>query len=265
MDHLPPELVRLIVDHLHNDKTALKACSLVSRTFLLPAQAHIFENIKLRFQRGIAKHRNIDSMQALISSGPHGVLSHTRKLSIPYPTIISLSRLDEIFDHLMGFRNIRELRLYLDTSHFVNRDLALASHYFFHFQQVLRSLHLITFAGNPKDLVVFLTFFPFLEEVSLSFCDPGPEPVLGSWVKELDSNLLPPLRGTLRVRNAPPDGGFIMELVKVRVLYHTLELGGRSRLPGTGMSELVAACAPTLRILKISPYRWSFSFPAVDH
>jgi len=263
MDHLPPELIDLIVDHLYDDNVALKACSLVSRAFLPSARVHLFENIELRFRHSV-KDRNIDPMRKFISTDSRGLLSHTRKLSIPYPGLIAPFHLEEIFDHLMAFNNVRELKLDLDAFHFVNHDFMLASRYFFHFQPVLRSLHLTTSARNPKDLIVFIAFFPFLEEVSLSFCDPSPEPVLGSWVKELDPNLLTPLQGMLRIPTIPLDSQFIVELAKVRVLYHTLELGGRCMSPGKGVPELVAACAPTLRVLRFPHSCELLSFPVMD-
>ena len=252
MDRLPLELIELIIDHLHDDKAALETCSLVSRVFLPRSQTYIFETIELRFLHDVNKDRNIDSMRTLIPPDPHGLLSHARKLSIPCPGLISPFHLEEILDYLMAFSNIRELKFDLDPSHFISRDLTLAFRYFSHFRPVLRSLDLTTTATNPKDLVVFLTFFPFLEDVSISFCDSGPETVPSSRVEEFDPNPLTPLRGALRVRTIPPDSEFIVELAKLPVSYHTLELGGNCMLPSTGIWELVAACAPTLRILKFS-------------
>jgi len=88
MDRLPLELIELIIDHLHDDSVALKACSLVSRTFLQPARVHLFENIELRFRHSV-KDRNIDSMRTIISPDSRGLLSHTRKLSIPYQGLLT--------------------------------------------------------------------------------------------------------------------------------------------------------------------------------
>ena len=159
----------------------------------------------------------------------------------------------------MAFRNVRELRIHLDTFHFVDRNLRSTSRYFSHFQPTLRSLDLTTF--DPKDVIVFVTFFPLLEELSLLFYDAGPEAARERRVNVLDPNLLTPLRGTLRIRDTPPDGRFLVELTKVRVLYHTLEFGGDTLSSGTGILGLVAGCVPTLRVLKFLPNCWLFSFP----
>ena len=257
LPHIPPEIIALTVDHLHNDTAALKACSLVSYAFLPSAQAYLFENIKLRFRRD----GNIKSMRAFISTDPSGVLSHTRDLTLFYPgSFISPSILDEIFDHFTAFSKVRGLRIHLDTFHFVDRDLTSTSCYFSHFRPTLQSLDLTTFGGNPKNLLAFITFFPFLEELSLSFYDAGLTAAPDRRVVVLDPNLLTPLRGTLRILAGPPDIELIVELTKVRILYHTLELGEHLLLPETGMSELVAACAPTLRVLKLLHVCWSLPF-----
>ena len=241
--HLPPELIALILDYIHGDIAALKACSLVSHTFLPIAQGHLFENIELQFR----SNENIEPMRAALIP----VLSHTRKLSISPSSIFTMpSILDRIFDHFMAFRNVRELKIRLDTLHFVDRDLRSTSRYFSQFQPTLQSLDLTTFDRNPKDVIVFITFFPFLEELSLSFYNIGSRAARECRVEVLDPNLLTPLRGTLRVHTTPPGGKFLRELTKVQVLYHTLELGGDILLPGTGISELIAACAPTLRIIR---------------
>ena len=79
-------------------------------------------------------------------------------------------------------------------------------------------------------------------------------------MKVLDPNLLT-LRGTLRIRDTPRDGERGAESTKIRTLYHTLELGGDILSPGTGVSGLVATCAPTLCVLKPLHNCWSFSFP----
>ena len=262
LPHIPPELIALIVSHLHNDTAALKACSLVSSAFLPSAQAYLFENIKLWFRL----NRNIESMRACIPPDPSGVLSHTRNLALFYPGIfLPPSVLDEIFDHFTAFSKVRELRIRLDTSHFVDRNLTSTSRYFSHFRPTLRSLDLTTFDRNPKDLVAFITFFPFLEELSLLFYDAGPAAAPDRWVGELDPNILAPLRGTLRIHTTPHNPELIMELTKVRILYHTLELGGHILSPGTGMPELLTACAPTLRVLKFLHSCRLFSFLVMGH
>ncbi|KAF8652627.1 hypothetical protein AX16_004288 [Volvariella volvacea WC 439] len=75
---LPPELVEVIVNHLRNDRSVLKTCTLVSRAFCLPAQKHLFRDILLSFGDNIAGSTRLTKL-LLASQTP---LSLVRYLSI---------------------------------------------------------------------------------------------------------------------------------------------------------------------------------------
>jgi len=106
--------------------------------------------------------------------------------------------LDEIFDAFVAFKNVRNLGFTPFATHFVNPDLSLTSRYFAHFQPTLRSLELLTPTNNPKDLIAFIAFFPFLGQVTFDLCRLVVE-VEDSRFGELDPNQLNPFRGTLRM------------------------------------------------------------------
>jgi hypothetical protein len=158
--------------------------------------------------------------------------------------------LDEIFDHFAAFKNIRNLWLSIFGTNFINRDFALTSRCFPHFQPTLRSLKLTVPTNNLKDLIAFIAFFPLLEEVSIFFLQ-APRQMADSQLGELDPNRLNPLRGSLRIYDVTPDSGFTQELAKVRVQYHTLELFLDPASSETGLQALLTACAPTLRVLQL--------------
>ena len=252
MHHLPPELIELIVDYLHGDKAALKACSLTSRTFLPRSQACLFETIAMRFPK-------MKGIQAHDSSDPYRVLLYTRHLSISHDLLIKLHDLDEIFDVFVAFKNIRKLQLAPFAIDTVNPDLALASRCFAHLRPTLRSLYLAVPTANPKGLVAFIAFFPFLERVSLFFLPSGGS-VAGSELGKIDPNRLNPLRGTLQVSGYARGDELIQELAKVRVQYHTLELLPYPTLSWMGSQALIAACAPTLQVLHLA--RQGTPFPS---
>jgi len=46
---LPQEMIDAIIDHLHNDKLTLKACSLVCTTWTHPARLHLFARLTLKW------------------------------------------------------------------------------------------------------------------------------------------------------------------------------------------------------------------------
>lgn len=46
---LPPELIDIVLDHLHDDKLTLTQCALVSRIWVSASHYHLFLRTTLRF------------------------------------------------------------------------------------------------------------------------------------------------------------------------------------------------------------------------
>lgn len=61
------ELVDMVIDHLHDDKDALAACSLVSRLWRNSSQYHLLENVTLH---GVATARGLDAFAAFVETSP---------------------------------------------------------------------------------------------------------------------------------------------------------------------------------------------------
>src|ERR1700761_3490794 len=77
---LPPEVIDLIIDHLHNDPLTLEACSLVSRNWLSSSRHHLFGSVYIR-----VTHRRIHCLGEILDS-PHNTLSfHLRSLHATGP------------------------------------------------------------------------------------------------------------------------------------------------------------------------------------
>ncbi|KAG7442362.1 uncharacterized protein BT62DRAFT_936205 [Guyanagaster necrorhizus] len=72
---LPTELYNLIIDHLHDSKPSLLACSLVCCARVPESRFHVFHKIQLR--------RDTDSFFQLFES-PHATLAsaHIRELNV---------------------------------------------------------------------------------------------------------------------------------------------------------------------------------------
>lgn len=255
LSRLPPEIIALIVDDLRDDRPALRACALASHVLLPRCRAHLFGRITLWNSRLLYRGGktitvgNTDAMRTYISSGPDGVLSYARSLSIYLGPSAQPRHLEEIFDHLMAFKNVRELQARLSATHFVEGDFTLLSRYFSHFQPTLRRLHLDTSLKNPKDLITLIAFFPQLEEVSIDKLFLNIPSLPDSKSDGFDLNLLSPLKGSLQLSNFRHENDFATELAKVRVQYHTLSICNAT--VWTGVRELIVACAPTLRVLNI--------------
>jgi len=274
LSDLPPELIALIVDNLHDDRAALRACALVSRVFLRQSQAHLFERLRLwdwwalhdeipQSSVNLGERSrlwdvfcstdeptawgNADAVRTFIPPSPCDALLHTRRLSIFLKPLVQPQHLESIYRCLVGFKNVRELQVPLFATHFAREDPTLSSRYFSHFQPTLRCLHLKTLLENPKDLIEFIAFFPLLEEVSIEaifFSLPSlPDSELD------DPGLLSPFRGSLKLSHLQRENAFTIELAKLRVQYHTLSFCDMT--VWTGICELITACAPMLRTLNI--------------
>jgi hypothetical protein len=246
---LPPELIALIIDNLHDDRAALRACALVSHAFLPRSQAHIFEHLELvsKWAFSVPGQGDTDTMRTYIPSDPDGVLSYTRNLSIFPGALVWPEHLEDIYGHLLAFKNVEELQVRLFATHFVREGPTLFSRYFSHFQPTLRRLHLQTSLENSKDLITFIASFPLLEEVSI---DSLSLPLLPEIKSEgFDPDLLSPLKGSLRLCHLRRGDTFATELAKVRIRYHTLSI--HNAMAWMGIQELIIACGPTLRALNI--------------
>ena len=250
---LPLELHELIVGHLHDDKASLGALSLVSRALLLPSQAQLFKQINIRRipTDGDGSFRNTEEVRkwASLDPGDTQVLSYTRTLSLSMgQPLVRPQHLDDIFDHLVAFTKIRELKISLFATHFVRHPIMSPTHYFAHFQPTLRSLRVGTWLKNPWDLITFIALFPLLEDLTIEMLNHFDIPTLPkSKPAGHEPTALSPFRGSLRFYQFRQTNDFVLELLKYQVQYHALSF--RYVVTWTGIRELIVACAPTLRVL----------------
>ncbi|KAJ7700512.1 hypothetical protein B0H17DRAFT_1047411 [Mycena rosella] len=71
-DPIPPELIDLIVDHLHADIPALKACSLAARSFVASTRPHIFRKVEVTPPLpGNTSQTSCQRLYKLLTSSPH--------------------------------------------------------------------------------------------------------------------------------------------------------------------------------------------------
>ena len=134
---LPLELLELIVGYLHDDNASLKSLSLVSRVLLPPSQVQLFRWIHIR---RVLKHSdgnfgNVEGMQK--STSPDfvdpQVLSYTQTLSLSMARpVVSLQHLNDIFDRLIAFKKVRQLRISLFATQYVRRSSMSLARYFAH-------------------------------------------------------------------------------------------------------------------------------------
>ena len=200
---LPQELVDSIMDMLHDDIRALKACSLMCKAMFASTRRLIHQTLHLtldnsfkvltreekrRYERG---NRDVE-LRFLSFMGERGLLQHARRVHIYTP---DTSSPEILLPHLRHFQSMNRVHtLIIDqfcATKWVNHHATCFSHLY----PTLTSLTLRHFPGH-NGLLNFALQFPNLENLSLE------------WLKFYKSspidtdtrpNRSPPLRGCLRL------------------------------------------------------------------
>ncbi|KAJ7256924.1 hypothetical protein C8J57DRAFT_1472795 [Mycena rebaudengoi] len=153
MHPLPQELIDAILAHLRDDHAALRACSLVSNSFVAPSQRGIFRSLWLHAQ---GSHPTFHDATAALAQFPH-LRSYIHDLTI------ALASSDVEFDHsalesiLCAVKNVERLTFSARSAVYWNR---LAYGLRSAIQTVvslpsLRELHLATyFVGVPSHFIL---------------------------------------------------------------------------------------------------------------
>ena len=235
---LPPEILDLIIDQLHNEPTTLRACCLVSKSWIPRTRKHLFADVKFD-----AKELLLASWMKMFPNPSNSPAQHTRSLTIRRPVYLSVPDTPtdaEVTSCARAFRNVVHL-------HF--RCLFWADHKprlvpFYGFSHTLRSLRLTLTSFQVFDLVCS---FPLLEDLALIALRFGPG--LVEWIAPSTS---PKLTGSLELNTSDgirhaicrlldfPDGLHFAEITAV-CFYGDSE----------SMAELVSRCSGTLEYLNL--------------
>lgn len=159
--YVPIEIVEVIIDYLHNDKEALKACSLVSRRWVFSARYHLVYPIKLH-------HKNISDFLDLLQSPCSKIAPSIRDLS--FLSIVeerdwipsALSTIEKHLTHVtsLTLHGVRWSRL----------DSTTTASFFRGFQSVTHlTIKAGAFSSFPQ-CVEFICSFPFLTTLTAGKC-----------------------------------------------------------------------------------------------
>lgn len=248
---LPQSVIDNIIDHLHDRQVDLQVCSLVSKTWKVRSQSHLFRKIRWTTEtvRGWCKH---------IPPRSDGLASHVVNLMVV--SLMVQYRLGPIKDYFTSFRNVRSLTLQdldFDDPVFDPNNIPV---YFGHLQQGLTSLTLMNTNGSCGRLLSFASFFPHLEYITLS--RPGelvpPDPTV-----ELQYR---PLRGTLFLRGYLDRHTDLIKLLSRAPLpqCHTVRLEHWGRMRVEDFDSLLESCAKSLETLNVSACKGWHSVPFRD-
>ena len=231
---LPPETLDFVIDQLHDEPATLRACCLVSKSWIPRTRRHLFAHVQFD-----DLEYPFDSWIRTFPDPSNSPAHHTRSLSIcDLPT--STRTGTDVGNCIRAFHNV----VHFDLNHYagVGYDNPLAP--FFGFSPVVRSLSLTSTSSEVFDLICS---FPLLEDLELiDFC---PEDGTVGWSPpstspKLTRSLNLAVRGgihstTRRLLNFP-DG---LHFAKITVTC----IGEDFR----SATDLVSKCSDTLESLKV--------------
>ena len=261
---LPQELVDNIMDMLHDDIRALKACSLTCKVMFASTRRLIHQTLHLTLdntlriltpkeKRHYEKGNRDVELRFLSFMGVRGFLQYTQRVHIctQYPFTPGI-----LLPHLHHFQSLNRIHTLTIDNFCANEWVDYHATCFGHFYPTLTSLALSHSFGR-RGLLNFALRFPNLENLSLEWLkfDLGPERELTNAATSPDRS--PPLRGCLRLAandnvpvrfwvqafREPPKG----------LNFRSVELEG---IPSSLAQAALNACAQTLEDVTFTNYRF---------
>jgi len=198
---LPHEITEMIIAHLTRDLDALKACSLTCRSWYIAAAPHLHHTLTLQGWTRDKNRRELKPLSKLHEFGLAPLVKEIRMRQRYFEKWFVPQELSpDDLRHFSAFTNVQTLMLRaLDIDEFIP-DF---ERYFGHFTPTLRSIHLAVPYCTPRQLSYFLSLFPNLDDVDISF----PKRPPGAAVPDLE--LVPFSGPKLQGRLELCDGGWV--------------------------------------------------------
>ena len=243
---LLPEIFDLIVDHLHSGRNALKACCLVSKSWVPRARKHLFASVQFWVEGGIP----IGSWMKLFPDPSSSPAYHTRSLTINGRRAVTAASTDACawihsFLHIVKFEVI--------TTGWYDGQVSLVQ--FRALSRTLKSLSLYCTSIPLSEIFGLICSFPLLEDLALhhwggdanEWATPSTSPKLTGSLQLYGEN-----RFTAKGLLGLPDGLHFSKIIT------RFPVGGAKLVMG-----LVSACSDTLEFLCVD-YSRSGAFPSAS-
>jgi len=227
---LPPEILDLIIDHLHDEQAVLKACCIVSKSWVPCTRSHLFAHVELN-----ASKSHMDLWKKTFPDPSNSPAHYTSTLCISDLPTLTITNI-YVGSWIRTFRNVVHLEfLYVGPEALIP---------FYGLSPAVRSLRMAHSTAEVFDLICS---FPLLEDLEL--ITPSSESDTDSWNIPSTS---PKLTGTLDLRllGAPTMTHIIRRLLdlpgglhfsKIDVMFFDIE--------AESVKDLVLACSDTLESL----------------
>ena len=232
---LPPELLDLIVEHLRDEPTTLKACCIVSKSWISRIRKYLFARIRIR-----SPERIIQLWKQTFPDPSNSLAHYTRTIYFLKFDSSALASPD-VVGWIRSFHHVEDLSLdFLGQGNYDDFHVKLRG-----FSSTLRSLSLANSVVALSRIFNFISSFPLLEDLALVMCLTNDT---GEWISP---SAPPRFTGSLRVTGVLPSiarwlcarpGGLHFRKIDLTLLTNET----------TSIMDLVLKCSNTLESLAIS-------------
>jgi len=244
---LPPEILDLTIDHLHDGPATLKACCLVSKSWIPRARQHLFTHAK--FDELVSP---IESWMKAFPDPSRSPAHHTRTLTILGLRLITAASTD-VGRWIRAFHSV--VILHLDTRGWGENwgnDNRVSLLPFHGISPAVRSLHLESTLAPPSEIFSLMCSFPLLEDfVLVAF---GPEDEADEWTAPSTS---PRFTGTLglsgMVGGVGPTARRLLDLPN-GLHFTKIVLACVDEADPKSATDLVSRCSDTLESLDVTDH-----------
>ena len=242
---LPPEILDLIVDHLHDEPLTLKACCITSKAWIPRTRRHLFAHV--RFDKFMF---TFELWMNAFPDPSNSPAHHTQTLTILGLKLVAAASTD-VGRWIRAFCNVVHLTVNPCDDWdggWGNGQVSLLP--FHGVSPAIKSLSLDTISIPPSEIFGLVCSFPLLEDFALNMvrCEPG----VDEWAAPLTS---PRLTGSLKLSSVVggidrtarrlfdfPNGLHFTEIVLVCVDGADFKL----------VTDLVSRCSSTLESLDVA-------------
>jgi hypothetical protein len=156
---LLPEILDLVVDHLHDDPATLETCCVVSKSWVPRTQRHLFAHVEFDT---LESHRAVDLWMKAFPDTSNSPAHYTRALTIRGIPIVTAAGID-VDGWIRTFHNV--VHLHLDVFIWGADPASLAPSH--RLSSTVRSLRLGSTSIPPSEIFSFVCSFPLLEDLAL--------------------------------------------------------------------------------------------------
>ena len=250
--YLPPEILDLIVDHLHGEPTTLRACCLISKSWVPRSRMHLFAHVKFAYT-------SIESWMKAFPDPLNSPAHYARALTIHDPQLVAVA--GPVVAHRIcafQFHNIVDLNIQSNSlSGYGDDRISLAP--FHGLSPTTRSLRLALYV-RPSEVLDIVCSFPLLEDFTLLVLGYGSK--ADEWTPPPTS---PRLTGSLELRSMiggiDPITRRLLDLPNglnfTKIVLSCLDDGKIFK----SITDLVSRCSGTLESLDVSD-RFPGNFPS---